>query len=296
MESNQVDRKPAYPRAAIVNAPKGVGVYAKVPDEVYHDDQSSLSSSGARLLLPPSTPAHCKWAQSHKVYKRQYDVGHAAHKLFLGEGAVVVPVDVPDWKKVAAREKRDRIRSLGQVPLLIHEWHEAKAMADAIRKDPLGAKLLEAGRAEQSIYWRDEETGARLRARPDWMTSLNGRPVFVDVKTSATANPDEFAKSAARYGYHVQAPWYQAGGEAVLGARPLFLFLVVEKEPPYLVSVHELDQTAVEIGQELMRMAINTFAACTASNEWPGYGPKVHVARLPRWAVIEHENRMESEG
>ena len=276
-----------------MNAPTAVGIFDKVPDEVYHKDTSSLSSSGARLLLPPSTPAHFLWAQTHPVYKRQYDIGHAAHRFILGAGAEVVPVDAPDWRKADAKAKRERIRALGQVPLLMHEWHKAHAMAESVKAHPLGAKLLEAGKPEQSIYWRDPVSGARLRARPDWITAIDDRPVFVDVKTSDTANPVAFAKSVANYGYHVQAPWSQAGGETVFGERPLFLFLGVETEPPYLVSVHELDAEAVEIGQDLMREAITIFAECAAADEWPAYGTKVHVARLPKWAVYEHENRME---
>ena len=40
-----------------MTAPIEPGIYDKIPDEIYHGDRNSLSSTGARKLLAPSCPA-----------------------------------------------------------------------------------------------------------------------------------------------------------------------------------------------------------------------------------------------
>jgi len=70
-----------------------------------------------------------------------------------------------------------------------------------------------------------------------------GRPIIVDYKTAASANPRRFAKSVAEYGYHQQAAWYIDGLEQITGAADAaFLFVVQQKDPPWLVSVCQLDR------------------------------------------------------
>ena len=58
------------------------GQYGGVTPEVYHADPvfgGSLSSSGARALLPPSCPALFRHKQLHgEPPKAEFDFGHAA--------------------------------------------------------------------------------------------------------------------------------------------------------------------------------------------------------------------------
>src|SRR3954471_5458063 len=101
------------------------GVYPDIPELAYHADcvsEGSLSCSGAKKLLPPSCPALFKWERENPPPpKRQFDFGHAAHKLVLGVGPELVGVDAPDWRTNAAKAQRDEARARGAVPLLVHE-------------------------------------------------------------------------------------------------------------------------------------------------------------------------------
>lgn len=268
------------------------GVY-NLPEDVYHRDpvtEGSLSCSGAKRLLPPSCPALFKWEQEHgRPDKRQFDVGHAAHKLVLGVGAELVAVDAENWRTNAAKDAAKKARARGAVPLLAHELAEVESMAAALREHPLAGSLLAegAGTPEASLFWRDVATGVMLRARTDWLphVSPNGRLIVPDVKTAVCADPDTFARAAATYGYARQHPWYCDGVKALGIAEDVaFLFVVVEKTPPYLVSVVELDPDDVRVGRELNRRAIEVFARCMTEDRWPGYGDdEVTRVSLPRW-------------
>lgn len=276
-------------------APNEIGVYADIPDHVYHADKTSLSSSGARALLPPSCPAIFRHSQDNpRESTKAFDQGHAAHTLVLGVGAEIVEITADNWTTKAAKEARDAVYAEGKTPLLTKDYGQVHAMAAAVRNHPVAAALLAQGTPELSMYWHDAATGARLRIRPDWLpNSGGGRLIIVDYKTSTSANPDKFAKSAADFGYAQQAAFYIDGIIALgIDENPAFVFIVQDKNAPYLVSVVELERDAIEVGRQLNRRSIDLFARCMESGIWPAYGEDVHLVRMPSWWMRQHDDAL----
>jgi hypothetical protein len=235
-------------------------------------------------------PARFRWEQDNPQPGSQaFDIGKLAHKVILGEGADVVVVEAANWMSKAAKESRDHARAEGQIPCLVSEWDAVQQMRDSLLRNSTAEALLADGEAELSGYWRDEPTGVGLRFRPDWMTEFDGRTVCVDVKTTVSADPREFGRSVAKFSYDLQAYWYTRGLHAhgINDAR--FLFLAVEKTPPYPVSVIELDAEALARGEASMRRAIDLYADCLSRDEWTGYGDLVHTVSLPRWALQDFQ-------
>lgn len=271
-------------------APDVPGIYDGIPDKIYHGDRDSLSSSGARKLLPPSTPALFKWEQDHPVYKATFDFGHAAHAEVLGTGMDIVEVIADDWRTKAAQDTKKAIYAEGKTPLLTKDLAKVHEMADAIRSHETAATLLSNGKAEQSLYWRDQATGIMRRARPDWLPNVTGsRLVIPDYKTAVSADENDFAKAAGDYGYHCQEAWYIDGViELGIHPDPEFVFVVQEKEPPYLVNVVQLAPDALELGRHLNRIAIETYVTCKQTGIWPGYGEDIKLIDLPPWVYNQH--------
>jgi PDDEXK-like domain of unknown function (DUF3799) len=263
------------------------GVLHGLSDHSYHADRSTLSSSGARLLLPPSCPAKFKAHMDEPPKpKPQFDFGHLVHTSLLGTGSEIVAIDAKDYRSKAAQEQRDAAHAEGKTPALIAEVEQAAKMVTAVYDHPLAHDLFLEGDAEVSLY-ATHESGVRLRARPDWMTPHDGdgRLVIVDYKTAADANPKTFARKAYDYGYHIQLAWYWTVATLLeLDESPAFLFVVQEKTPPYLVSVCELDTESFMLGQQQMNKAIAIFHECSQSGKWPGYGDGLHSISLPGWA------------
>lgn len=270
-------------RDATMVVPTQDGLYPGISDAVYHADRGSLSSSGARQLL--RAPAKFRYEQDHgSPHRDVFDFGSAAHTLVLGAGDEIAPIDADSWRSKDAQERRDDARKHHRIPLLVADYDKARAMADAVHKHPIANELFADGVAEQSGFWTDEATWLRLRFRPDWITQYQGAVTLVDYKTAQTADPKTFARKAFDFGYHFQAAWYVAGYEAVTGEAPRFLFIVQEKEPPYLVSVVEFDDAALCHGAVDVRTAVDIYAACIESNIWPGYGTEIHNISVPAWA------------
>jgi exodeoxyribonuclease VIII len=162
----------------------------------------------------------------------------------------------------------------------------ALSMARSVLEHPAAPLLLNNGKAEQSFWWDDQQTGLRCKCRPDWMTGS----VLVDLKTTTDASPAGFARSVAAYRYHVQARHYLAGTFA-----ERFVFIAVEKTYPYAVGVYELDAAAMEHGETLRRRNLATIADCRAINEWPGYGAGIQPLSLPGWALRDGNTTLTSD-
>ncbi|SEK09555.1 PD-(D/E)XK nuclease-like domain-containing protein, partial [Achromobacter sp. NFACC18-2] len=66
-----------------------------------------------------------------------------------------------------------------------------------------------------------------------------------------------------------------------------FVFVAVETEWPYAASAVMLDAASKHQGAQQVRRDLTTYAACLASNEWPGHGTGIHQVSLPAWALTD---------
>lgn len=272
------------------------GVY-DIPAEVYHRDPvkgGSLSSSGARRILPPSCPALFWHERKHGTpRKKAWDFGTAAHSLVLGTGAQVVEVDADSWRTNDAKQQKAEIEAAGGVAVLPFEMAVIEDMAAALMAHPLASSLLarDRGLAEQTLVWRDAQTGVWRRALLDWLPhGHSGRMILADYKTTRDASPTALAKAVHDYGYGQQAQWYLDGVVELGLAGPLdpaFVFVFQEKSAPYLVTVAELDAPTMRIAAAKNRAAMVTFADCMRRGHWPGYSDDVVELALPTWAEAQ---------
>ncbi|GIE46387.1 PD-(D/E)XK nuclease-like domain-containing protein [Actinoplanes lobatus] len=277
----------------------------------YHADPvpgGSLSSSGARKLLPPSCPAlYRHWADNPPEPRDYFDFGSAAHRLVLGAGEEIAEIEADNWKSPKRREEADEHRAAGRIPLLSKDVATVHEMAAVVRAHPIASVLFAPGSGvpEQALVWQEraawfedvdgEPVGrsgwVNCRALVDWLPNPQPgrRLLLADYKTTASASPDDAAKAIARYGYHVQGAWYLAGLRALglADESAKFLLVMQEKTAPYLVTVIEPDRDAMRLGAMRMREAINTYAECQSTGRWPGYSDDVVIAELPRWETRE---------
>lgn len=274
----------------------GPGIYPDIPDTEYHAAKDILSSSGARRLITSTPRKFYEEMTTVRPYNPAFEIGHAAHTLMLTVGDPFEVVDADSWRTKDAKAARDAALQAGNTPLLAKEYAQVRAMADAILDHPVTGELFTRNdtTSEQSLYWTDEQTGVACRARPD--LAVNDWSLVVDYKTTVSADPREFAKSIAKYGYHQQQAWYCEAVETLTGIRPEFVFVCQEKTPPYELSLIQLDADAVRIGGRLNEDARSIYAACMDSGVWPSYPPSVQVVGLPAWALrqADQETGMEA--
>lgn len=165
----------------------------------------------------------------------------------------------------------------GRTVLKVEDAAQIEAMAAAVHRHPAASLVLRLpGKCEQSYFWKDEASGEQCKCRPDWHS--DDRRIIADVKTTEDASPKGFAKSVIKYRYHVQAAFYSQG----IGAEQ-FLFIAVEKKPPYAVAVYATPPELIERGQSESAEDLRLLATCRATNKWPGYGDEIQALTLPAW-------------
>lgn len=287
-----LDEPKPLPAAAAGSRPDGL--HLNVPEDEYHGDTTVLSSSGARLML--SAPELFRHAMDNeRKPKREFEFGHIAHRLLLGDGArfEVLHPEVVGLKAdgtVAAnpratgawKEAEQAARAAGRVPVHADEFAKAEAMVSAVRRHADAGPLFTTGTAEVSLYATDPDTGVRLRARPDWSFGYHtDQAVFVDFKTAVCAEPETFARKGSGFGYHIQAAFYLRVARLLGISVDRFLFVACEKTPPYLPSVGEFDADDLAATDQLVDQAIRAYADCSRTGVWPGYPGGIHTMRVP---------------
>ena len=160
-------------------------------------------------------------------------------------------------------------RCAGKALLSVKVADQVRRMADEVRSHPAARFLLELpGRREASYTWKDPATKLECKTRPDWHSE--DRRIVVDVKTTADASREQFAKSISNFDYHVQAAW----NRDAIGAEQ-FLTVAVESERPYAVAVYPASGAMIAAGQRRIQSAMTQLAECYATGNWPGYGDLV---------------------
>jgi hypothetical protein len=276
-----------------------------LPAVDYHA-MRALSASGAWLLAEECAAKFLWRSPWNPLYelemKSDFDIGVAAHLAVLEperQAESIVLIEAGDYRTTKAREARDTARAAGKVPLLPYQFDIVRAIAGSIRGHPIAAESFRGGEAEVTLVWHDPETGVPCKARPDYLPA-HGRWI-VDLKTAASANPRSWRDQAYRLGYHARAAWYLDGAEAVLGQFPdEYWFVIVEKEPPYLVSVVSFDNDALAWGRTANHKACERFAVSAAANDWPGYREpgqnhdRAFRIGLPAWAIYQLQDRKDA--
>lgn len=273
----------------------GEGFVEAMSDAEYHA-RSELSSTGVRRIL--DSPARFHWEQTHRVESVAFDVGHAVHAKVLGAGPLVV--SVPDEHltpsgaistKAATAAWLAEQRAVGLVPIGPADAARIDGMVEAVLAHAGARRILEQPDmfAEVSAFAADPETGVECRARLDLFAAT-----VADLKTtSGSASEAGFGRDAAKHGYPIQEAHYLDVIEWITGERPPMVFVVVEKAPPHLVAVHQFDDVTRLIARDLAAKARATYAACLATDTWPGYGDDTLTTQLPGWWLYQADEDQE---
>jgi len=257
------------------------GIYSGISNADYHRDPA-LGSTSLKTLAT-RTPAHYQHDKTHPKFSDAFTLGTAAHSIILeGDSSGIEVVDAENWLTKAAKEAKAAALAEGKQPLLKKEWLQVVTMCAAVLAHPIARDLLTGHKAEESVFW--DEDGLTLKCRPDaWKPGM-----LVDLKTTRSADPNDFGKTAHEFGYHQSAAHYIDGVKAATGEELPFHFVLVEKTAPYFVSVVELDIEAVNIGRQLNDRAKRIYRECVETNTWPGYA-NADLISLPMWAIYQAE-------
>ena len=249
--------------------------------EEYHADRSAVSKSWLDRI--DRSPAHLKaYLDGYRPDTPAMLLGRLVHVAVL-EPDLLADLFVRPPEGINRRTNAGRAEYAewqesvaGRTLVSIDQWIQALAIRDSVQQNRAAKALLTTGDPEQTVVWKNLETGELCKARADWLREN----VIVDVKTTQDARPAAFAKSIANYRYDVQTSHYSEGFDL-----DRFVFIAVEKEPPYACAVYAADEIIRARGKRARDRNLQTYAECRVTGTWPGYEEVIHTIELPRWAL-----------
>lgn len=274
----------------------------KIPMEDYVADnvgapQPSLSSGVAHRLLSRS-PLHA-WTRHPRLnpaYEQEtsdaFDLGTAVHAVLLeGREDLLAPAPFSDWRTKEAKVFKEQARANGQIPLLVSQVGDVINMSGIAKRALAECPDLEGCAPydpEQTFVF--EHDGAWLRCRPD-LTARNLSVIISFKTTSASADPESYARTLLNMGYDMQAAFEKTGARRIFGRDPRYVWMVQEVQPPFAVSFVGMTPELEAYASERMDLAVRKWRACLDSDDWPAYSKRICYADLPPWITSAWEER-----
>lgn len=242
------------------------------------------------LKLLRDSPMAYRHALTHKrADTADLAVGRLVHTLALEPEAFERDYAVWEGGRRAGKEWEAFVEAnAGRTIFKPDEIEEAVSMANAVRAHALVQPYLDGGQFEVPLYWDDQATGLRCKARPDWLQADRG--VLLDLKTARSIEGRQFGNAAARYGYHCQLAHYAAGVQAALGWTPSEVRIVaVEKTPPHDVAVFVVTEDDLYAGQCEVSELLTRLKAHREADQWPGRYTTEQALQLPAWLFTDDD-------
>ena len=249
-----------------------------------------LSKSTAHILVTKSPlHAHLRKTKEHvEDATDEQDQGSIVHAMILGAGKRIVVLDVDNFRTKAAREARDRARAEGAIPIKAKDEEIVSAMARRLKRNIEALGFAFDGESEIGVRWfersADEDMvecwGALDHYRPS-------RPEILDLKIVRNAHPDACRKHLLTFAGDIQAIAYTRAVEAIeprLQGRVRFVFLFCELYTGAVTPI-ELDGDFRRLGELKWQRAVNTWARCLRTDEWPAYATGAVRLSPPPWAI-----------
>lgn len=176
--------------------------------------------------------------------------------------------------------------------IITSDMHQqATEMCKALNLNEDARKLLN-GEKEVEFFWTDDLTGEECKCRTDVLIKIGDLNIIVDLKSAESAATENFTKDAVKYGYDFQSAMYKIGVEKNTGKTYIFVFIVVEKKPPYAINILQADELFIRRGNDIFRELIGVYHDCKQTGNWYGYLGKfnqINSLALPAWLAKEVE-------
>jgi exodeoxyribonuclease VIII len=253
-----------------------------ISNSEYHGRKTHLSSTNIRTFK--KNRKQFEYSLSHDLVKQTKAMadGTAVHAFFLerdkfNSDFVIKPADMRLNTKAGkewAQEHQSKIIIDSELGNNLYEME--KSFIDS------PAKLIynKSGQSELSYFW-DDLGLVKGKCRPDWIS--NDGNIVVDIKTTTDASPYGFQKSIANWEYHLQLGWYLRGLQKLGLPAKEFIFIAIEKTPPFSVGVYRANKDMITYANDEINNLVYDIDESLKSDDFPDYTPEIMDLGLPNW-------------
>lgn len=286
-----------------------------IDDEFYHSSPG-ISASGLKLI-DKECPKVFKYRKEHQKEKTEALIlGNAIHKYILENDDfdseyLISPSSKKTERahKVFINEHKEEIEN-GKIVLRKSDGEMLEGILASLKDGSTkggtntydGIIINPNTMREKALYTIDRKRNIIKKVKVD--VNIAGK--FLDLKSTKSADPDNFIKDAANLGYGIQAAYYMDIAQTAKKDAKMFGFIAVEKTEPYIHSIILLDDEDVKLELSKVGRLLDEYAYCLNNDIW--YGPNginkennkeplFVVKKMPSWHrfKLEEENGFEGQ-
>lgn len=274
------------------------GIYTDVSITDYHANKTHLSAT--QLKLARKSLKELDWNQRGLITqgeKSHFDFGNAFElalldkvgfsnsvaiikdKEFIEQAKtsnpdLVVPRNSKVYKEAVAVFEQENKGKYFIMDEGKESYETIKCMLESCFADKVIQGLIRNTEYQISLFWTDEETGLKLKTRPD--ICKRKKNVVVNVKTIEDGSPGAFGRELAKYDYPLQACQEMSGclRTGLMDFIDKYFWLVVEKVPPYNATIYEFGEEDIKWCMDELRYVYNKVSRAKKENFFPGYSDR----------------------
>lgn len=263
-----------------------LGIFKNMSNDVYHRCEGLSNTAISALLKSPKK--YKMYADGTFLQKDTFNLGNCVHTLVLEADKFTERFLVAEKRRTEKFLNEIKNENGDIIVITQKQFDDARFMADAINEHPVADQFKQKGHIEASLFYYDNEFDAIFKSRPDFFND----EFCIDIKTTQSCNVDDFSRSIASYGYHRQAAIALEGLQYLTKKKyNHFLFLCVEKEPPYCCECYVLSRDdgsnkrydAIAHGRREIKKAVDIYKKCLSEDRFPAYNEQIIEVNLPFW-------------
>lgn len=235
----------------------------------YHEHPALGSTTIKEWSL--KSPAHAMYGE-RTINSYIAAEGTAAHFVFEGKPEMVL-CGGETRRGSAWTELEKQASNIGGVALPVKAYNHAMAAGNSARNHCIAHNIsFNEVWTEPSIYTTHKPTGIEVKTRPDYYNPKTGD--LLDLKTTQSAKPSDFLRQFYNLGYDIQCAAYSLFCEAAgLKVSDRFIFVAVEKLPPYAAQIFVVEQDVLDAAKTRVEQILHEIATSRKTGNittgWP---------------------------
>jgi hypothetical protein len=235
-----------------------------------------------RPLSASSTKAFNKSPKHYIEYlrtrydKTEFAIGKACETILLEPEKVKDKFDIFkkfDRKSDAAKERWANMvleAEKNKVTLInSDDFALASIMAEnALANDNVRYWIERKRNIQRKLYWHDRKTGLPVVGYIDFDVETDEHISYLDIKTDYNGEPKAWFRHASDLGYKNQVGCYLEGAHRCFYEFPDFLFIVIEKAPPFNSYVVYCPGDYCNEAREEFRFTLKAFKFCMDNQQF----------------------------
>lgn len=200
-----------------------------------------------------------------------------------------------DWPVKWLIEQQESAQALVEGKELVRaaDYDKVVAMREVLCNIPAYSAIVNSETAQIELSIFGEILGVGVKIRIDHVDVIDGAVCITDLKTTASASPQEFGRLAFKHGYLAKmALQHDVFVRAFNEKRKTKVrLLAIEKEEPYLPMLYTLTDEQLRVGRLQYLEALATYKKCKELDVWPGYSNGITEQELfvPEWALKQYK-------